>query len=430
MLVSTIVTAHTLPDGKAKRITAIFEDDIVFTAKPAKKEAIFGSGERIVYDVELKNNTNNDQKGNVGYTIYSWKDQVLKQDSVHVKLDKNGKKSISLRMPSQSAGMYKLNITVNVTDYDDTIRRVFAVDPKKIKSDFAKPGDFDGFWQTTIDTLARTPMQAKVTLQPSMERDGISCYLVELHSYGNVVIRGWLTIPKEHKIKDKLAVWLVLPGYGPRGVKPIYGTSDLAVLAINVRGVGNSRDRINPTEEAYVSVGVESKWKYIYRGVIMDCMRAVDYIASRPDFDQDNILCSGASMGGYLSIAVSSLDKRIKLCSANNPVFCDYRSLVGSKEWPMKSFVKYGRERRVGLDRILNTLDYYDLKNFAPNLQCKALIGIGLLDNLAPAYNEYVMLGNLKNNYKLFVYPELAHEVPPEIYSYLSKWMMDQFGLF
>jgi cephalosporin-C deacetylase len=194
--------------------------------------------------------------------------------------------------------------------------------------------------------------------------------------------------------------------------------------------VGNSRDKISPTEDAYVTVGIESRYKYIYRGVIMDCIRGIDYICSRKDMDADNILCSGASMGGYLSIAVSSLDKRIKLCSANNPVFCDYRSLAGSKEWPMKSIVKYTSQRHIAMDKVLNNLDYYDLKNFAPNLQCKALIGIGLLDNLAPAYNEYVMLGNLKNKYKLFVYPNLAHEVPPEIYAYLSNWMMDEFALF
>jgi cephalosporin-C deacetylase-like acetyl esterase len=96
----------------------------------------------------------------------------------------------------------------------------------------------------------------------------------------------------------------------------------------------------------------------------------------------------------------------------------------------MKSFVKYTGQRHIAMDRVLNNLDYYDLKNFAPNLQCKTLIGIGLLDNLAPAYNEYVMLGNLKNKYKLFVYPNLAHEVPPEIYAYLSNWMMDEFALF
>lgn len=407
-----------------------FEDEITFVAKPARKDAIYDAKEKIGYDIDLKNNTGTAQSGKVGITILSLKDEVLGQSSVDVKMGKGDTKSVTVKAPGQKSGFYKINVTINVTDYDDTIRRMVGVDPKKIKSATPKPDGFDGFWQSTKDTLAMVPMDAKVTLQPNMERDGISCYLVEFHSYQNVLIRGWLTMPKNHNPNRKLAVWYVLPGYGPKGTKPIYGTEDLAVFALNVRGVGNSRDKISPTEEAYVTVGIESRYKYIYRGVIMDCIRGIDYICSRKDMDPENILCSGASMGGYLSIAVSSLDKRIKLCSANNPVFCDYRSLVGSKEWPMKSFVKYTGQRHIAMDKVLNNLDYYDLKNFAPNLQCKTLIGIGLLDNLAPAYNEYVMLGNLKNKYKLFVYPNLAHEVPPEIYAYLSNWMMDEFALF
>ncbi|MCJ8211891.1 acetylxylan esterase [Mucilaginibacter sp. RS28] len=416
-------------EGKNVKNTTQVEDDVVFTAEPEKKEAIFESHEKIVYNVNVRNNLGEEQAGKVGYVLLDLQDKVIKQDGIDVKVGKKTDKNFTLKIPAQSPGFYKVQLTINVTDYDDTIRRVVGVDPKKIKSETSKPGDFDQFWQNARDTLAMIPMEAKVIPQPALDRDNSNCYLVELKSYEHYTIRGWLTLPKDRTKREKLPVWFILPGYGPRGVKPIYG-DDLAIFCLNVRGVGNSKDKINPTEEGYVTTNIENRYKYIYRGVIMDCLRGLDFIASRPDFDLNNILCSGASMGGYLAIATSSLDKRVKLCSANNPVFSDYRSLMGSKEWPMKSFVKYTSQKRIPLSRVMNNLDYYDLKNFAPNMKCKSLVGIGLLDNLAPPYNQYVMINSLTNKNKLFVYPNLAHEVPEQIYKYLSNWMMDEFGMF
>lgn len=405
------------------------EDEMGFEATPGKKEALFDAKEKITYKVSIQN-IDTEQSGTVGYTILSLKNEVITQNAINIKLDKKAKKEVTLTMPSQPAGFYKLNITLNVTEYDDTIRRVFGVDPKQIKSDTPKPEDFDNFWYNTKDSLSNIPMQAKVTLRPDLEKNGLNCYLVEVKSWGNVTVRGWLTLSKHLKPGQKLPVWLVVPGYGGTGVKAIYGNEDLAVLAFNVRGQGNSKDVVNPTREGYLTTNIENKYKYILRGALMDCIRAVDFICSRPELDSKNIILSGGSMGAYFTLAVCSMDKRIRICSANNPVFSDYRSLVGSADWPMHKIQEYSNERHIPMSRILNSLDYYDLKNFAGNVQCKAIIGISLLDNLAPPYNEYVMLNNLKNQYKLFVYPNLGHEVPPPLFQYLSNWMMDQFGLF
>ena len=408
------------------------EDDIVFEASPKKKNALFDKEERVVYKVDVKNNLDTTQDGTIGYIVMDLKNKVLNKGTLDVKLKKGESKDYTLEMPSQATGFYNLHITINITEYDDTIRRVFGVNTDAIRSTTPKPSDFDKFWQSSVDSLKKIPLRTIVTLQPAMERDGLNCYLIEVQSWGNVTVRGWLTMSKKAKPGAKLPVWLVVPGYGGVGVKPIYGNNDLAVLSFNVRGQGNSKDVVNPSKDGYLTTDLNSRDKYIYRGAIMDVIRAVDFIESRAELDVKNVICSGGSMGGYLSIAACSLDKRIKICSANNPVFCDYRSLVGSKEWPMNTIQKYSTQMRIPMPLILGNLDYYDLKNFSYNLECEALIGVSLLDPLAPPFNEFVMLNNIKkkSEYKLFVYPNLAHEVPPPLFKYLSQWMMDQFGMF
>lgn len=406
------------------------KDDVEFTAEPEKKDALFGKGEKVYYSISVKNNLASEQSGTVGYMLFNQRDSLLAQGSSAIKLKKNDGRKVTIAIPTQPAGFYKINFVINITEYDDTLRRVVGIATKNIKSLTPKPVDFDQFWQNTRDSLALIPMAAKVTLQQDMERKGIACYLVELKSWNNITIRGWLTMPKKLKGGRKLPIWLVVPGYGGYGVNPIYGSDDLAILALNIRGQGNARDRINPSKEGYLTNDIENRYKYIYRGAIMDVIRGVDFIASRPDLDADNIVCSGASMGGYLSIASSSLDKRITICSAFNPIFSDFRSMTGSDEWPMKNIQAYAKTRRVLLNKILDNLDYYDVKNFATNLKCNSLMGISLLDNLAPAQNSFVMVNNLTNKNKLFVYPNLAHEVPPTIFGYLSEWMIDVFGMF
>lgn len=430
LIASSSLYASNLKTAATKKTA--FEDDIVFEARSSNKDGIYGAGQKINYDISVQNNLGERQEGSLSYTIFTPNDQAVGSESKSIKVNKKDKSDFHFSIPSQKPGLYKINIVINVNDYDDTIRRAFLVDPKNIKSETPKPADFDSFWATAREDLRKVDPQWKMTIQPNLEKDNTSVYLIEGRSLGNLLVRGWLTIKKNRKPKEKFPVWLVVPGYGGTGVKPIYGSTELAVLSFNVRGQGNSRDVVHPTKEGYLTTDIENKNKYVYRGAIMDCIRAMDFISTRSELDSTNVIISGGSMGGYLAIAAASLDKRIKLCSANNPVFCDYRSLVGNKDWPMSDFVKYSKSRRIPLNKILDVLDYYDLKNFSPNLKCPSLIGISLLDNLAPPYNEYTMLNNIDKStkYKLFVYPELGHEVPPSLFSYLSNWMMDQFGIF
>ena len=67
---------------------------------------------------------------------------------------------------------------------------------------------------------------------------------------------------------------------------------------------------------------------YYYRGAYLDCVRAVDYLSSREDVDQDRIAIWGGSQGGGLAFATASLDPRIDLCVADIPWLCDWENYL------------------------------------------------------------------------------------------------------
>lgn len=407
------------------------EGEVVIKSTPAKKDAVFGANSSIVYNVELQNTFNSKQTGTLGYRVLTLADKEVTQRSVNVSIGKKGSKNVTLRIPEQSAGFYKVQFMVNFPEYDDTVRRVFGVDPTQIRSENSKPADFDSFWAKNLEELSKVEANFKVTELPDSSRDNRRVYAIEMRSLDNITVRGWMTIPETKNNRKKFPVLLGLPGYQV-DLKPMFGSDeDLAIVVLNVRGQGNSKDRIRTLRDDYIFTGLEDKKRYVMRGAIMDCVRMVDFIFSRDELDHDNIMVSGGSMGGFLSIATASLDHRIKLCSAQNPILCDVKALPGKVVWPLRDFNRYIRRNRgLTMEKLLDNLSYFDTKNFATNIKCPTLMGIGLLDHLAPPDNEYTAFNNLMVKKHMILFPDLGHEVALYYKEYEGRWMRDTFALF
>jgi cephalosporin-C deacetylase-like acetyl esterase len=320
---------------------------------------------------------------------------------------------------------------INVTDYDDTTRRVFGIKPDQIRSAHEKPADFDQFWQQTKQELAQVKPEYKITELKKLEKNDHKVYMVEMKSFGGVTIRGYLTEPPKPRKSKTFPVLLGLPGYQV-ALYPIIGTDpDLAVFTLDVRGQGISKDQIDVRSQDFILMSLENRDKYVMRGIIMDCIRSVDFLCSRPEIRHDQIIVSGGSMGGYLSIALAGLDKRISMCSAQNPIMSDIYNLNGEVEWPINYMKNYVNIRPgVTFSNILSNLQYYDTKNFATTIKCPVLFGIGLLDPYVPPNNAYAVYNNIPGEKKIMVFRDLAHQVDLKYKVYESRWMDDTFGLF
>jgi cephalosporin-C deacetylase len=396
---------------------------------PHSKDGIFASTASYTFDVS--NSYKKTEAGRVSYRVLTETGKLVKQDSVHVKIGGRSTGSYNFEIAGLKPGFYKVNFMVNVNDYDDTTRKAFGIKPEQISSPYSKPADFDAFWAHSKAELAKVKPEFKCTEMPDSNKDGRRVFLVEMKSLGGLTVRGWLTEPKQRDKNHKFVVLLGLPGYQVN-LKPLYGTDpDVAILSLNIRGQGNSKDVINVRRETYITLNIEDKNKYILRGAIMDCIRAVDFIYTRPELRHDNILAVGGSLGGYLAIATSSLDKRISFCSAANPILSDVRNLVHEVDWPFIDIRKYV-DTRPGLtfDKMLSNMDYFDAKNFATSLKCPTLVGMGLVDNIAPPNNVYTLYNIIPSDKHLIVFRDLGHEIGKKYEVYEGRWMRDTFALF
>ena len=383
------------------------------------------------FTFSVKNTLDEDQSGTVSYLLTTEGGVKVTSSSIKVKIDKNSSENYDFSIPDLKTGFYKIAFMINVTEYDDTTLRAFGIRAKEIKSSYARPADFDKFWQDTKAELAKVKPNFKVTPVPQKNTNNRYVYEIQMQSLDNYTIRGWLTIPKVKDKNRKFSVLLGLPGYQV-DLDPIVGDDeDLAIITLNTRGQGTSRGPINTRRDEFIFYHLADRDKYVMRGVIMDCIRCVDFIYSQPNLRHDNILASGGSMGGYLALAVAGLDDRINLCSAQNPILCDVHNLVGEVDWPMSSIKKFvATQPGLTLDKVFSNLDYYDGKNFAQNIKCPTLVGIGLLDPFAPPNNEYATYNNITAKKRIMVFKDLGHEISQKYKDLEGRWMRDTFALF
>jgi len=338
-----------------------------------------------------------------------------------------------LEFEPPAAGFYQVTCSF-AREGDDTPvsqSRMRGYAPEKMERPPTPPEDLREFWDATLTELAKVAPQYKLTPSPESSTENTDCFLVEMRSLGDVRIRGWFEVPKSPGPHPAL---LRVPGY-TQAMLPTKSIGDMAVLSLNVRGHGNSTDDepgyywYGPGD--YLLRGLDDRQKFFYRGAFMDCVRGVDFLASRPEVDATRIGITGGSQGGMFSFATAALDKRIALSAPDIPFVVDSMKAFRMTYWP--GSIIWGW---VGRDPVHNTwelasetLSYVDPKNLAGWIECPVFMGSCLQDRAAPAPTNFAAYNQVRGPKEYRVYPEAGHETPECHEVAKMAWIRQQFGL-
>jgi len=414
------------------------EGEMFIDVKAGAKNSIFETSSSIDYKVNIRSTYRSKQEGKFSYLVTTDDGKKVYEHSLPLTIGRSGSRSVSVSIPAKSPGFYRLSVQLNLTAYDDTIRKVFGVSPQKIVTKRFKPADFDAFWQKSKTTLHAVAPQYKITEDKRQSTKDIKVYLVEMHSWGNALIRGWLTIPVNRP--KRLPVRYRVPGYLV-AMTPSFTEDDFAVFQINVRGNGNSKDAIDIRGQQYNLININDRDNYVYRAVYMDCLRGVDFIcdnAKEFGLDTTRISIDGGSQGGALAVVVAALDKRIKAVTTEVPLYSDLRDasritqMVPPKgQTPVWLLNNYVNTHKVfTYERLYKLWDYFDPINFAPMVKVPVLMGIGLLDDLCPPSCSLAMYNQLGSESKeLWISADKAHEVDPIYYRFQYVWLRENLLL-
>jgi len=367
--------------------------------------------------------------GDIKISVISDFKQLITEQTNHVEIKKNSSSQINFPLKNIQPGFYKVSIHFAGEILSKHINFCFAYQPERIVSPVDAQPDFQNYWDRARKELGAVEPQYKVTKKDTLGTPTHNIYLVEMRSLGNILIRGWYSVPKK---PGKYPAILKVQGYSSNSLPQDlnYG-ADFVSFALNIRGHGNSQDDVNPGFPGYLQNFLNDKELYIYRGAYMDCVRAMDFLCSRAEVDTSRIVVEGGSQGGALTFATAALDnKRIKLCIPMIPFLSDFPDYFKTAAWPANEFINLVEiEKKMSWEKVFYTLSYIDIKNLAPMIKAPMLMYAGLLDEICPPHINFAAYNNVTAKKEYVVAPGAGHDVTGEFDQYKMSWIRKNLGM-
>ena len=240
-------------------------------------------------------------------------------------------------------------------------------------SAYQRPDDFDNFWQAVLNELTQLPAAPEVEEVPLRSSDFATVYGVRLTSTGPYRIFGYLSIPQG---QGPFPARYFLPRYGSVSDLVPQGTSNgqrrhYVTFSISVRGQRRADSPYAASFPGQLTDGIDDPATYIYRGIVADCCRGLEYLAQRPEVDTGRV----AAIGTDLALITAALCPRVTHL-VSTPVI-HHRALEragATQAYPLEELNDYLRLYPKQRDQVANTLNYYDLAGFAPTVEAATLL--------------------------------------------------------
>lgn len=267
-----------------------------------------------------------------------------------------------------------------------------AYNPEHITCTSQPVEGYDDYWQKAIEELDLIDpyySMHKIDSLSSGEKDG---FVVEFQSIGEVTIRAYLFLPRNRKENP---VILHLPNVNEdfsNVMKYAHRYPDIAEMFLCVRGHGISCDEFDPRKNGGLDIwGYEcfDMQKNAYRGIYMDCLRAVDFITQDYHFDNKRIAVSGSGQGGSLALATAALCKgRIAAIAYFNPFLCDIEHFLKTRpiyRIKIDSFLEYYNNTHT-FDEVIKVQHFTDVLQMAGKIGCRTFFVSTLFDDDCPPH--------------------------------------------
>jgi cephalosporin-C deacetylase-like acetyl esterase len=325
--------------------------------------------------------------------------------------------------------------TIDGRSYRSLATAGFA--PEKIAPTQEEPADFDAFWNSSKEELAKIPLEPRLELIPEASKGAINVYHVSFRTWSRTEavrnagrIYGILCEPKA---PGRYPAILRVPS---AGVRPYSGQRELAergaiTLEIGIHGIPVTHpleiyDQMRTGAlDGYPNYNLDDREFYYFRRVYLGCLRANDFLTTREAWDGRNLLVFGASQGGQLTTVTAALDPRVTAAAAVVPAYCDVSGYLHDRAggWP---HMMRGADSRHRTPAKIATTQYYDTVNFAKRVRAPIFVALGYNDETCPPTSIFSAYNSLTAPKRLLVAPEMTHAVFPEVDERVRAWLFEQ----
>ena len=290
----------------------------------------------------------------------------------------------------------RLSATVSNKKFEHHVKVGFS--PELLKPYTKNPQDFDDFWKHNLEEARKVPLSVTCEKVDKYTTDEFDCFLLKIKTDKRHSVYGYLTKPKK---EGKYPVVLCPPGAGIKTVKEpmrntYYAKNGFIRLEIEIHGLHPelSTETFKEISTAfadaneYLNNGLDNRDNYYMKHVYVACVRCIDYLTTLPEWDGKNVIVQGGSQGGALSIVTAGLDSRITACVANHPALSD---MAGYLDHRAGGYPHFNRTNHMLTPEKVNTMQYYDVVNFARRLSCPTYLTWGFNDNVCPPTTSYIV---------------------------------------
>jgi cephalosporin-C deacetylase len=244
------------------------------------------------------------------------------------------------------------------------------------ESTYCRPADFDDYWVAVKDELASTPARPEVEKIPIRETEFATLFGVRLSSIGPYRLFGYLSVPKASGPFPAIywppsysSVLQIIPQGTESRIRSRFVTFSLAG-----RGQRNSDQPFAAMFPGLLIEGIESPDGYVFRGIVADALRGLEFLQSSEYVDTSSIVV----VGNDVAMQAAALGGGASHLVCTPALFFDALALAGrSSAYPLEEYNDYLRFHPSHAEQVAHTLLHYDLRAFAPTVNAKTLIMAG-----------------------------------------------------
>ena len=332
----------------------------------------------------------------------------------------------------KTPGFYRLKVTAHVGGKDYVGLCTAGFSPEQLQPATKCPADFDAFWEKALNDARRNALDSHLTLLPDRCTETVNVYEVSfVNDRPQGRIYGILCRPVK---PGKYPALLRVPGAGsrPYGGDVWTASQGAIVLEIGIHGIPVTMeqkiyDNLNHGAfEGYWETNLDQPEKNYYKRVVVGAVRSVDYIASLPEWNGKDVGVTGASQGGFLSLAVAALDKRITYMAAVHDAMCDYEIALQKRAcgWPHYFY----QQKNPDMKKVEGAR-YYDGINFARRVTCPSFFTFGYNDEVVPPSSSWSVYNVVSAPKSMSIYQMTGHYWYQEQWDEWENWLLQQMGI-
>lgn len=355
-----------------------------FTFAPLNGTGIYKLGERAGWTVTPTSSAN----GSYSYELKKNNREVIKTGTL------DAAAPVTIDVQVDEPAMLVLEIKGSRPDYKPVMAGA-AVAPEALKPAIAKPRDFDQFWAAKIAQLQQVPMNIELTPKDSGRPD-VDYYILKMDHLDGKHIYGQIARPKRAGRYPGLAIFQWASPPYPLQPEWVVDRAAEGWLAVNIEPHDVLPDQPKSYYEAlpkelkeYNTIERENRDKNYFLQMYLADYRAIEYLASRPDWDGKTLVANGTSMGGQQSLCAAGLNPKVTHvivhvaagADANGPL---HGRASGYPFWPSDN------------PKIMETAQYFDTVNCAMSIKVPTLMSMGFIDTVSPPAGLFTVYNQIK----------------------------------